>query len=467
MFPLTPIYLWTLGSDKKFIFHQGGTNSGKTYSILMVLLTWAMRNDKVVDEGGRDTNTHIQVYVGNISLSHKAGALKDFLEIMDRWELWGDLDGGYDRGYKKKTYEFKFKSGSTLQFLGTSSLKEAREGKHDIVYFNEVNGIDYAFYHDVSIRTKRKVIVDYNSDSKFYIHDELEWDRCLKWSDSQDGVCEIYKDESDWTIDFYITNYTHNVEVEPELDSEGNWIVRRSIISDSEIATILENKEKCEKMRNPYFCNRWRVLGLGLTGGVMGLVYPHVNWISEDEFWVAWENGEHRGYGFDYGYAKAKEVGVRGGDPSAITQNVIWDGRVYSRLVMYKWSMRSHELAQELNDMGVGYLPIIMDRSQAMEVYDYLEEHGFNMIASLKQAGSVLKKIKLLQEHSLFFVDDKNYRHEVENKKWRKVNGEYSEKINPIDGNDHALDSLKDWRWMIMSHTDEYDDYEIVTPISI
>lgn len=433
----------------------------------MVLIMWAIENKKEKDEGGKDRDLQIVVFTSDLSTAKKVGVFKDFVEIMDRWDMWDYLEGGKDDGWRRKEEKFIFKSGAHILFMSASSNEKARKGKYGVSYFNEVNSVDKEFYGDVVLRTTRRVIVDYNSDQRFYIHEAVEFDRCGKWSDK--GKCLSYKQESEWQIDFYITNFTHNIEVAPFEDgswhdSEGNWNKVRSFIDDQMIEGIKEYLYKYQKTKNPYWQNKWRVLGLGETGGVLGQVYPHVHWIGEDEFEMAWLNGEYRGYGWDYGYRKAG-VGAKDGDPNAFTKNVIWQGRVYSKLLLYEWNMSREKIAQTLIDFEVYDYPIIFDRSNALEVFDYLENHeyGFNIMASKKQAGSVLMKINLLKEHELYFVDDLYYRNEVEKKSWRKIHGDYSEKVNPVDGNDHALDSLKDWRWMIMS-LDEFIDFEYEPP---
>lgn len=433
-FKLTPVLYVLQTSTKKLVVLQGGTNSGKTYNSLYYIATDAIDNVKFVDDLGDSHNKDWMIFVSDITYSEKNGAYKDLIEIMDTYGLWEHVNKGKD-GWEKKLNRIRFKSGGSIQFATTVDLAIARKGTYTRVYFPEVNSVDEVFFEDVRIRCKDKIVVDYNSDSKFYIHHLVDLDRCYKFDN--DGCIEP-KPSSEWKIDFHIFNYRHNIEIEPYLDKDGNFIFKRWLISKQMRDNIEDYCVKCEQTGMEKWCQKCRVLAMGLTGGIVGLVYPDVNWIDDATFEFAWENGEGHGYGCDYGY-------VNSGDPSVITKNVLYKGAIYSKLVMYEENLKREGWLANMQALGMGSDPIAFDSSHAKETFDYLSGYFYGLRHARRYPGGVVKGIAKVREYDLYVVDDPHYRAEQSSYKLKKLRGSYSRAVNPIDKHNHIWDSLKYW----------------------
>ena len=79
-FPISPIFEWNYKADKQIIVNQGGTSSGKTYSILQVLACKAA-----------ESPNQIITIVGQDIPNLKAGAIRDFDNIIASSEFFRSM----------------------------------------------------------------------------------------------------------------------------------------------------------------------------------------------------------------------------------------------------------------------------------------------------------------------------------------------------------------------------------------
>jgi phage terminase large subunit len=138
--------------------NQGGTNSGKTYAITLVLFCMACQHKRLV----------ITV-VGQDIPNLKAGALRDALTIYGSITAISSLI----RSYNKSDRIFDFKNGSIIEFKSYDNAQDAKSGKRDYLFVNEANGIDWNVYTELALRTRKRVFIDYNPNNAFWVHDLL------------------------------------------------------------------------------------------------------------------------------------------------------------------------------------------------------------------------------------------------------------------------------------------------------
>ena len=208
----TPLFGQLYGSDKRIAVCQGGTSSGKTYTILQVLLLIASANAKqVVTVVGQD--------VPNI----KVGAWRDAKRIVS------------DNATLQRMFvvsegflQLRCLNGSVVEFKSYANEQDARSGKRDYLFVNEANGISYEVYWQLAIRTRRRIFIDYNPSARFWVHDKI-----------------ICGDDVLLTI----TDHRHN----PFLSAEEHDRIEG--ISDPEL---------------------WRVYARGLTGRIQGVIYNDI-----------------------------------------------------------------------------------------------------------------------------------------------------------------------------------------------
>ena len=154
------LYLYDLNinSDKRVLVNQGGTSSGKTYSIMQVLF----------ELGYEEPNSIITV-VGQDIPNLKVGAYRDAKTIMNSNDFVTDFYPTINEGERI----IKCKNGSIIEFKSYADAQDAKSGKRDYLFVNEANGISYDIYWQLAIRTRKKVFLDYNPTARFWAHDEL------------------------------------------------------------------------------------------------------------------------------------------------------------------------------------------------------------------------------------------------------------------------------------------------------
>jgi phage terminase large subunit len=202
-------------TEAHIVVNQGGSHSGKTFSIQQVLFCRACEAEKqVITVVGQD--------IPNL----KAGVLRDALGIYNSSETLQALV----KSYNKTDRIFEFRNGSVIEFKSFADSQDAKSGKRDYLFVNEANGIDWGIYAELSLRTKKQVFIDFNPNSAFWAHDNLI---------GKPGVQLI------------ISDHRHNPFLADHM------------------------RDKLESLKDSDM-ERWRVYARGLTGKITGLILN--NW---------------------------------------------------------------------------------------------------------------------------------------------------------------------------------------------
>ena len=158
MFSVLPLYHANLNATERTVVNQGGTSSGKTYSIMQVLFVLGMMNErKVITVVGQD--------VPNL----KKGAYRDAKTILDGSPLLQTWWPYVNEGERI----IRCVNGSIMEFSSFKDAQDAKSGKRDYLFINEANGIPYEVYWQLAIRTRLRVFIDYNPTARFWCHDEV------------------------------------------------------------------------------------------------------------------------------------------------------------------------------------------------------------------------------------------------------------------------------------------------------
>lgn len=211
VFEVSDLFMANKEAEERTVVNQGGTSSGKTYSIMQLLFEMAMNEpDLVVTIVGQD--------IPNL----KKGAYRDAKTILNRspiLQVWFPYLNESDR-------VIRCINGSVLEFTSFKDEQDAKSGKRDVLFINECDGIVYGIYWQLDMRTRRKVFLDYNPSARFWVHDSV-----------------IGRD---------------NVKL---------------IISDHRCNPFL-SKEEHEKIENIEDYELWKVYARGKTGKLKGLIFP-------------------------------------------------------------------------------------------------------------------------------------------------------------------------------------------------
>lgn len=215
--------------------NQGGTSSGKTYTIMQVLVYFALS-----DAGS------VLTVVGSDLPNLKVGAIRDYKTIIAKNEWLSQMFTYSESGNFARCL-----NGSIIEFKSYEDEQDARSGKRDYLFINEANGIPYEIFWQLQLRTRKKVYVDYNPSARFWAHNELI------------GGKDV-----------------------------------RLIISDHRGNPFL-TKEEHEKIENISDKELWKVYARGLTGKLTGIIFPNFHIVDELPDKASWKlHGYGLDFGF-------------------------------------------------------------------------------------------------------------------------------------------------------------------------
>lgn len=142
--------------NKRFIVNQGGSRSGKTYSLIKLLIGLAFREK-------------VAISVCSIAFPHlRRGAIRDFMHIMESSGLYNPNN----HSLTESTY--RFQNGSYIEFFSVDDSMKVRGLSRDILFINEANLIDKETFEQLNMRTKKVVFIDYNpADEQHWLYDRI------------------------------------------------------------------------------------------------------------------------------------------------------------------------------------------------------------------------------------------------------------------------------------------------------
>ena len=201
-------------SKKRVVVNQGGTRSGKTYSIVQCLVEICHSNPFA----------GAVITICRKSLpSIKGSVLRDFIEILSKENIYSE------NNFNKSELTYNL-FGNTVEFISIDQPQKIRGRKRNILYINEANELDYDSWIQLALRTTGKIIIDYNpSDEYSYIYDHI-----------------LTRDDHE----FHRTTYKDNPHLSKEIVSE------------------------IERLKNTD-ANYWNVFGLGERGFSGATIFTH------------------------------------------------------------------------------------------------------------------------------------------------------------------------------------------------
>lgn len=233
---LKPLFI----NSRRYLVAQGGMRAAKTYSLLMLIISWCQINaDKIAT-------------VASMSYPHLSrGAIRDFQAIMKAAGIWEP------ERWNQSSKIYTFGNGTILEFISVDNMS-AHGPARDLLFVNEANDMDLQTFQNLAFRTTGKVIIDYNPTHEFWAH-------------------QLIKDEKD-NADFIILTYKDNEALAPS--------IRDAIES--------RRPKPGEKSSN-----WWTVYGLGQIGSLEGNIYEGWRKATEDDY----KDAKLIRYGLDFGFS--------------------------------------------------------------------------------------------------------------------------------------------------------------------
>lgn len=217
------MYWANLTASEKVVINQGGTWSGKSYSILQVLFTIAIMQKNYVITVTSNTLTKL-----------KEDAMRISKEIVRENPFIKSQIADYNA--TDRTYIFK--NGTIIEFKSFQTPEEAKGGKRHILYINEATRIPYMIFWEADLRTSVRTFIDYNPTSHFWVHDRV-----------------IREKEEFPSVRVFRSWHVHNPYCPQEM------------------------RDRIERIKDPEL---HKVYARGLTGRLKGTVYS--DWVKYDEF---------------------------------------------------------------------------------------------------------------------------------------------------------------------------------------
>ena len=315
----------------------------------------------------------------------KVGAYRDAQSILSENE---NLRALYPE-HNKTDRTFTSVSGSRIEFRSYQDTYDARSGKRDRLFINEANGVQYEIYEQLSLRTTKQVIIDFNPSARFWAHEHLEDREDVEW------IISTYRDNA--FLNPAIRNKIMSYQPTPENIARGT--------------------------ANEY---RWLVYGLGQVGRLEGLVFPDwkVGRFPDEYKW--------RVFGMDFGFTN---------DPTTLIEIRYSSGALYWNEHIYERRLTNDDISRRLHE--VGHDPddeIIADSAEPKSIQE-LNERGWYIKPSVKGADSVMNGIDALKRYKSYISPKaKNLIEEFSSYTWKMdKNGNPMNK--PIDRFNHGIDA--------------------------
>jgi len=368
----SPVFEWNYYSKAKIKNNQGGTSSSKTYSILQVIFIRLVEKKRIATVVGQD--------IPNL----KKGALRDFEDRILTDNPWMNE---FIESKNRTERTFRFKNGSVLEFTSFKDAQDAKNGKRDILFLNEADGIQWEVVRQLILKSE-EVFIDYNPTSEFWSHEHI-----MPRPDA---------------ITFY-SNFTHNPFIRETIKEE-----------------ILSLKEMD--------IESWNVYGLGKTGSIHELCIERPPIIVD----IMPRFLKNRAYGMDFGYRANPTVLIECG--------LLNEKDVFLDEQFYLHRMKTDDMHFAMKAILPDPRAKVYGDPADPRAMDDLKTRGWNMIPALKGADSVSYGLQLINQYNLYITETsynllnerKRYRYKID-KKTGKVTNE------PVKAFDHGWDAVRYW----------------------
>lgn len=347
------------------IASKGGTRSSKTWSTLQLLHLVCVNSEKPLV---------ISCVAATLPMV-KRGMMRDFKQMLITENEWDE------NAFNKSECTYTYPNGCIIEFFGVDNASKVHGSARDILFVNEAQTIPREIFRQLDIRTRKKVIIDFNPVRKFWGETEFVGDRYIT-------IHSTYKDN-------------------PYLSKE-------------QVGAIEKNKDDA---------NWWRIYGEGETGGVEGNVYPSYEIIDEMP-----ETFTGRCLGLDFGFVN---------DPTAIVDIRFQGWDLYADLLCYETGLLNASIADYLTSNMLHRLITVCDNAEQKSIVE-LQQKRIKAIPCVKGRGSVAGGIAQVKQFRLH-VTKRSVKllDELDNYKFIKDEATDTYTNETIDAWNHALDALR------------------------
>ena len=359
----------------RYILEEGGTRSGKTYAILQLLHLYATTHPGKVISVVSETMPHL-----------RRGAIRDFRNILESLGAWEE-----DR-WARQACIYTYSNGAIIEFFSADQPGKVLGPARDILFLNEAINIPWEVARQLFVRTRDRIVADYNPARAFWAHEEIQ---------PREGALTLR------------STYKDNIYLTPE-----------------QIKEIEANKRDTAW---------WRVYGEGLVGEITGQIYTF-----EQIDTLPDKTGLREFWGLDFGFTH---------DPTALAHILADTGKkvLYTEQQIYRPGLLNAEIAAELRRLGLKRGDTIYADCAEPKSIEEIRREGFSIVSADKGApvrsDRLLYQIQWLRGWEIKVTKaSTDAIRELRNYTWATdTDGKPLDR--PIDNYNHFLDALRYGAW--------------------
>ena len=396
---------------------QGGTRSGKTYSVVHFIIY-------LINEYQGLTISIVRATLPSL----KASVLRDFKAEM--------MELGYWSGYNFNKSDLLYVHNNNLvEFFSIDNEEKVRGRKRHILFVNEIQEIEQEKLMQLFLRTEAFIVGDFNpSMVSSYIYDDI-----LERKDAA----------------LMVTTYVDNPYLAPEIIKE---IERLKDVDPEAWAVYGEGRRASNRQgivldwwrkirEQPYDLPTWYGVDFGFTNDPTAIIR------------ISFDEKNMTIYLTEVAYQK----GLLNADIARIIKQDIWEHKTiihqegdyivyveggYITDGNYTISLSDIREGKEKAPEGIKLDHILKhryevycDSSESKSIAE-LRGYGISAYGCIKGKGSVESQLSFMRYFKINYIGE-NINHEVENYKWRKKRDEKDFENTPIDAFNHAADASR------------------------
>lgn len=424
---------------------QGGTRSGKTYSVVKYVV-W------VIEHFSGLTISFVRATLPAI----KATVLRDFEEVMMEEGLWSD------RNFNKTALEYRH-NGNLVEFFSVDDEQKVRGRKRDVLIINEANEVSQPKYQQLIFRTTAQVIIDYNpSMVTSYIYDDVL---------TRDDACMLITTYLD---NPHLTAATINeIELLKERDPE-LWKVYGCGQRGTNRAGLIYTDWKRGAFPDDLPC--WYAADFGFANdptAIVRLAYDAKrNTVHVHE--VAYQKGLHNN---DIARIIRQDMATKRTVIHQEDEPVVWVEDETLHVAGHEFAIDDYRrdktaardalleavpkseykrIVREIDHIADCVVDAYFDSAEPKSISE-LRTYGILAHPCVKGVGSIVSQIQFVKNFTVIYTaDSTNIDFEVNAYKWlQRKDDDKNFENKPQAGNDHAMDAI---RYGIFNHLSRYNE---------
>lgn len=424
----------------KLIVEEGSSRSSKTWSNFQVIFLYLFSNPLTTCTVLRDTQKSCRdiVEIDFIKwLSDPLGRKKQLedkiitVQEFDEFIKKENLTRFFIRNKTNHTWTF-IHNNSFIRFTGLDDEDDAMGMTQDIVWINEPYNFGHEVYKQLSQRTSKWILFDWNPKQNHWVEDEKKKDNTIT-------LFSTFLDNPFCPKESKIQIQSYQPITHCELVLNGSLNYQSAFLYDIDKNESNFTKKQLNELKrciyNHSVCSQsayhWEVFGEGKKSEKPNKVYKNWKIITDKEFEIL---PYSKYYGLDFGST----------NPTALVE-VKFDGEktFFAKEKLYlPISKMSATLSEVLQGLGIDKkIPLICDSADPIKISELIQ-NGFNAIPAVKGGGSVKAGIDFISAKNIYVTSgSENLIREEENYEWEIINNVNLDR--PIKKDDHILDAFR------------------------